>query len=249
VSDDVTSAADVGPGTATERPAAKRGRPRGPRRTREERREELLDAAERAIRRAGPQASMEELAAEAGITKPILYSHFGDRAGLAEALAERTSDMLISTLSDSLHSAVRTGNPRVVISSAFEAFCSFIEADPSIYRFLVRSALDSPNPVTSRLVTSIAAQISLQLTRALKLADADVKPAEAWGLAIVGMGFVGAEWWLDRQSLSKDQVVEYLTLLVWSGLAGAGLDRLQAPADLAAAGDLAVDSPASSSGT
>lgn len=224
-------------GDAGPRPAAKRGRPRGPRRTREERREELLDAAERAIRRAGPQASMEELAGEAGITKPILYSHFGDRAGLAEALAERTSDMLISRLSDSLHSAVRTGNPRLVISSAFESFCSFIESEPSIYRFLVRSALDSPNPVTSRLVTSIAAQISLQLTRALKLADADVQPAEAWGLAIVGMGFVGAEWWLDRQSLSKDQVVEYLTMLVWSGLAGAGLDRLQ-PTDLVLDGTL-----------
>src|SRR6266508_3048551 len=59
-------------------PPVRRGRPRGPRRSREERREELLDAAERAIRRIGPQASMEELAAEAGITKPILYSHFGD---------------------------------------------------------------------------------------------------------------------------------------------------------------------------
>ena len=45
-------------------------RPRGPRRDRDERRAELLDAAERAIRRVGPSASMDEIAAEAGITKP-----------------------------------------------------------------------------------------------------------------------------------------------------------------------------------
>ncbi|HEV7760414.1 MAG TPA: hypothetical protein VGO78_15535, partial [Acidimicrobiales bacterium] len=86
------------------------------------------------------------------------------------------------------------------------------------------------------LVTSIAAQISLQLTRALELAEADTAPAEAWGLAIVGMGFVGAEWWIDRRTMAKDDVVEYLTILVWSGLAGAGLDRLQSA-------DLVLDAP------
>nr|MBO2503962.1 TetR family transcriptional regulator [Thermoanaerobacterales bacterium] len=56
-----------------ERPS-RPGRPRGPRRDRSERRAELLDAAERAIRRTGPKASMDEIAAEAGITKPILYT-------------------------------------------------------------------------------------------------------------------------------------------------------------------------------
>jgi hypothetical protein len=48
----------------------------------------------------------------------------------------------------------------------------------------------------------------------------------------VGMGFVGAEWWIDRRTMSKDEMVEYLTVLVWSGLSGAGLDRLQ-PTDAA----------------
>ena len=63
--------------------------PAGPRRDPDERRAELLGAAERAIRRIGPHASMDEIAAEAGITKPILYSHFGDKAGLVTALSGR----------------------------------------------------------------------------------------------------------------------------------------------------------------
>lgn len=172
---------------------------------------------------------MEELAAEAGITKPILYSHFGDRAGLADALAERTANLLIVTLGSSLREAAKSGNPRDVVGFAFEAFCSFIESEPSIYRFLVRSSLDEPNPVSSRLVTQIASRISAQLGHGMRLAGVDSGPAEPWGFAIVGMGFVAAEWWLDRRTMSKDDLIDYLTRLVWGGLAGAGMDRLLTP--------------------
>lgn len=47
----------------------------------ERRRRELLEAAERIVLRDGPDASMNAIAAEAGITKPILYRHFGDKGG------------------------------------------------------------------------------------------------------------------------------------------------------------------------
>jgi AcrR family transcriptional regulator len=176
---------------------------------------------------------MEELAAEAGITKPILYSHFGDRAGLADALAERTANMLINTVSDSLRQAAKIGNPRDVVRCAFEAFCSFIAEEPSIYRFLIRSSLDEPNPVSSRLVTEIASRISAQIGAALRMAGVDSGAAEPWGFAIVGVGFVGAEWWLDRRTMSQADLIDYLTRLVWGGLAGAGLDKLQ-PLDVQA---------------
>src|ERR671930_593638 len=53
------------------------------------RRLELLEAAFEVIRREGPTASMDEIAAQAGITKPIVYRYFGDRAGLYQAVAER----------------------------------------------------------------------------------------------------------------------------------------------------------------
>ena len=170
---------------------------------------------------------MDQLASEAGITKPILYSHFGDRAGLAEALAERTSDMLISTLSESLERSAQLGNPREVVRSSLDAFCTFIEKEPSIYRFLVRSALDTPNPISSRLVRGIAEEITSLLNQGFRAAHADASLAEPWGLAIVGMGFVGAEWWLEHQDMTKDELVDYLTQLVWGGLAGAGMDRIQ----------------------
>src|SRR5512135_2304476 len=58
------------------------------------RRRQLLAAADRVVRRRGPDASMDEIAAEAGVTKPILYRHFGDKDGLYAALTERYLRML-----------------------------------------------------------------------------------------------------------------------------------------------------------
>src|ERR1044072_839216 len=59
------------------------------------RRRALLEAADRVIQREGPGASMASIAAEAGISKPILYRHFGDKSGLYQALAERHTRKLI----------------------------------------------------------------------------------------------------------------------------------------------------------
>jgi len=173
---------------------------------------------------------MDELAAEAGITKPILYSHFGDRAGLARALADRNANRLIGVLRESMASATGQGDPRGVVAAALEAFCTFVEKDPEIYRFLVQSSLGEPNPVTSRLVTGVAAEVAVMIGGGLHIAGLGAGPAEPWAFAIVGMGFVTAEWWLERQAtadaISKTELVDHLTQLVWGGLAGAGLEGL-----------------------
>lgn len=200
------------------------GRPRGPRRDRDERRTELLDAAERAIRRVGPHASMEEIAAEAGITKPILYSHFGDKAGLIRALAGRVAGQLNHAVSEAL---TRSVGPSEVVSSTIAAFCTFIENEPELYRFLVQSAKHESDRSGPRLVSDIGNQIAVTLGSGLRRAGADSGGAEAWAYAIVGMTFAGASWWLERRSMSKDDLVGYLSQLLWSGLSGAGLDRLE----------------------
>jgi AcrR family transcriptional regulator len=200
------------------------GRPRGPRRDRDERRTELLDAAERAIRRVGPHASMEEIAAEAGITKPILYSHFGDKAGLICALAGRVASQLNDAVSEAL---TRSVEPSEVVSSTIAAFCTFIEDEPELYRFLVQSAKYESDRTGPRLISDIGNQIAVTLGSGLRRAGADSGAAEPWAYAIVGMTFAGAGWWLDRRSMSKDDLVGYLSQLLWSGLSGAGLGRLE----------------------
>lgn len=205
-------------------PAARPGRPRGPRRDRDERRAELLDAAERAIRRVGPHASMDELAAEAGITKPILYSHFGDKAGLARALAERVAGELNVSISASLS---RMRDPSEMVAETIDAFCTFIQDEPDLYRFLVQTGLDNPTGSGSKLVADFANEIAVVLGSALRQAGADSGAAEPWAFGIVGMTLAGAGWWIERQSMSKSDLVGYLSQLLWTGLSGSGLDRLE----------------------
>ncbi len=69
---------------------------------RAERRTQLLDAAVDAIRDIGPGVTMEQLAKAGGVTKPILYRHFGDREGLIGAIAERFSNDLITSVTTPL---------------------------------------------------------------------------------------------------------------------------------------------------
>ena len=104
-------------------------------RQRELRREELLDAADRIVRAGGRDTSMEEIAAEAGITKPILYRHFGDKDGLHEALAERYVE-----LKEALLPAGKARGARERLAATIDAYLAYVEREPERYRFLLAAA-------------------------------------------------------------------------------------------------------------
>src|SRR5688572_19512174 len=115
---------------------------------REARREELLDAADRAIRRQGPAVSMDEIAAEAGVTKPILYRHFGDKAGLSLALGERYVAHLLGRIHEALD---RETDPRRRVETTLDAYLQLVDEEPQIYRFIVQETI-------AEMVSTIAEQ-------------------------------------------------------------------------------------------
>ena len=105
--------------------------------TAEGRRGQLLAAADRVVQRQGSAASMNLIAAEAGITKPILYRHFGDKGGLYRALAERHIDWLL----DRLRTALLTrGGLRARTNATIDAYLASVEEQPQVYRFLISHA-------------------------------------------------------------------------------------------------------------
>lgn len=110
----------------------------------ERRRRELLEAADRVVLRDGPGASMNAIAAEAGITKPILYRHFGDKGGLYAALATRHTDALLASLRAALDAPAER---RERVEATLDTYLAAIEARPQVYRFLMHPSEGAPpNP-------------------------------------------------------------------------------------------------------
>ena len=194
---------------------------------RAERRSQLLDAAVRAIREIGPGVTMEQLAKAGGVTKPILYRHFGDRDGIIRAIAERYSTDLLTSVTAPLTADV---DARDLLSSTVDSYVSFIERDPNLYRFMVQHPPERTGgvPGMSGLVDLIARQVAQVAGERLRAAGRDSGAATPWAYGIVGLVHQAGDWWVDDQTMSRDTLVTYLVALLWDGLGAAGSEAADA---------------------
>jgi AcrR family transcriptional regulator len=185
---------------------------------RAERRSELLDAADRVITAQGPDASMRSIAAAAGITKPVLYRYFGDKGGLYRALADRYLGPLVGAVRQALTGPVDAqGRTRATV----DAYLSFIESQPQVYRFLMHRALvEQPEAHTavSQAIRRLGDEVGGALRDELELSGTAADAATALGHGIVGMVHVAGDWWLEHRSLSRDELAGALTALLVGGL-------------------------------
>jgi AcrR family transcriptional regulator len=188
------------------------------------RRAVLLDAADRVIREAGPDASMSKIAAEAGITKPILYRHFGDKGGLYAALAERYTAPLMAEVRTAMAASTQ---PLGRVRGTIEAYLSFTEDNEQVYRFLMHHAV-AAEPSASSAVAAVIRRLGEEVGTILReqrgLHGAAAVTADAIGHGIVGMVHVTGDWWLEDPKLSRGELAGQLARLVVGGLSGIGAD-------------------------
>jgi AcrR family transcriptional regulator len=184
------------------------------------RRAEFVEAAMRALAKHGPDVGMDHIAAEAGVTKPVLYRHFADKADLFVALGQRGTEILFDRLIPALNNE-EAPVPR--IRRSLDAFFSTVEEYPHLYRLLVRRSLAN-RPVEQDIVAEdkelIAQALSALLGDYLRAMNLDSGAAEPWAHGIVGMVQNVSEWLLERRTMSRDAVVEYLTQIIWAAIDG-----------------------------
>jgi AcrR family transcriptional regulator len=192
--------------------------PNPPSERRMARRAELLDAAIRAIRQGQGRAAMEDIAAEAGISRPILYRHFGDATGLYAAVADRFCQELLAQLRRSI---AEEQPGRSLLRRQIVTYLAFIADDPDVYRFLIRQVPpDRPRSAThrsgfSRLVADGTAEylVSAGWRQAAALAGADL---------FIGGLEAAASRWVEEPSGSYEELADQLTAVLWAGFRRAG---------------------------
>ena len=182
---------------------------------RQARREELLDAAIRVIRRQGDQAAMESIAAEAGISRPILYRHFGDVTGLYAAVADRFCQAVLARLQGSVE---EVGAGRALVHRQISVYLSFVAADPNVYLFLIRQAPSGRRRLGSRR-SGFSRMVAAWTADFLREAGWEPAMAKAAGDLLVGGLEFAAERWVEDPSEPWEQVAENLTTLLWNGYA------------------------------
>ena len=185
---------------------------------RRDRRRRLVDAAIVAVSKHGAGVGMDEIAAEAGTSKTVVYRHFADRADLHLAVCTRVASQLLPTLQAAIE---RGGDPRGMVAAAIDAYLAFIEADPELYRFVVEGQHGHVGPAdpVSTLSDLVGEQATAAVSVALEQAGRDRVAAAPWGHGVVGMVRSAADWWLraDRPML-RSELAAHLTELAWSGL-------------------------------
>jgi len=191
-------------------------RNRSPRPTRDERRQQLLDAAVEAIRDLGPQPSMEQLAARGGVTKPILYRHFGDREGLGRAIGERFATVLM----DRLAAPLAGGEPREQLRATVAAYLEFLEDEPHLYSFLTTGPLPRDVDDAGAITQAVARRVAVTIGDQLRALGLDAGGAEPYAYGVVGMVHQAGDWWIRNRTMSREALTTYLTDLLWHGFAG-----------------------------
>lgn len=188
---------------------------------RQARRAGLVDAAILAIRRHGAGVGMDDVAAQAGTSKTVVYRHFTDRTELYVAVCARVAEVLSGQVRAAMAAAP---GPRAQVAAGIDAYLRLIEHDPEVYRFVVHRpladrALDA-DPVAD-LVSLIGAAAAEVIAARLQGTGSDTGAAVPWGHGIVGLVRAAADNWLARPTgMTRAELATHLTALAWSGLSG-----------------------------
>ncbi|RJK98379.1 TetR/AcrR family transcriptional regulator [Vallicoccus soli] len=182
-----------------------------------QRREQLVGVGRALFAERGVDAtSVEEIAGRAGVSKPVVYEHFGGKEGLYAVVVDREMQQLLGGITEALRGAEE---PRAVLEAAALALLDYIETSTDGFRILVR---DSPFAQSTgsfaTLISDAASQVEHLLAAQFSARGFAPEHAPLYAQMLVGMVALTGQWWLDERRPGKEEVAAHLVNLAWNGL-------------------------------
>jgi AcrR family transcriptional regulator len=183
-----------------------------------QRREQLLDIGRELFGQKGYEAtSIEEIAARAEVSKPVVYEHFGGKEGLYAVVVDRE----VLALLDGIQGSLTDGRPRELIEQATLALLDYVETHTDGFRILARdSSVGSTGGSFATILGDIASQVEHILAGTFKRRGLDARTAPMYAQMLVGMVAATGQWWLGTRRPKKPEVAAHLVNLAWNGLRG-----------------------------
>jgi AcrR family transcriptional regulator len=199
-----------------------------------QRREQLLTIGRSLFAAKGFEAvSVEEIAASAKVSKPIVYEHFGGKEGLYAVVVDREMRALNDALTTAL--ADPQQHPRQLVERTALALLTYIEENTEGFQVLVR---DSPSTDPAGSFNSLLGDVSMRveeiLNESFKNQHLPTKGVPYYAQMLVGMTVFTGQYWADQRKVGKEQLAAHIVNLAWYGLS-----RLEAKPELRFEGDKA----------
>jgi AcrR family transcriptional regulator len=175
-----------------------------------------------AVRRDGADCSMDDMARAAGVSKPVLYTEFGDKRGVADAIAISLSKRL-----ERAAAAELTDRPLTipsVVRASIGALINIIDTEPELYQFVVRSIRDRDRGLLDNALVQVV-QERLAVLLPLLLPGVDIQRLRALSDGLFGFGFAAAESWTSHRELTKEELVDALSAVIQAGIEAAATLR------------------------
>lgn len=181
-----------------------------------ERRIQLLQVGRAVFASRGYEAtSLDEVAHKAGVSKPIIYEHFGAKEGLYAAIVDREMETLVQSVSD----VVGRGSPRERFEAAVVAFLTYAKEQPEGFAVLTRDSPTAQRTGLTRVIDDLAHRVGDIFQSEFQRAGYNAKVAPIYAHALTGMVTQVCQWWAsEKKPFSVDHVARHVVALGWMGL-------------------------------
>jgi AcrR family transcriptional regulator len=188
---------------------------------RAQREQQLLEAARALFAARGFGAvTMDDVATEVGVTKPLLYAYFGNKERLFLACMEPAAQALLGTVMSAVRQAER---PADALELGVHAFFSFVDQDRDAWRVLFDETVPAGGEIARRAIahreqlTAMVAQLLVARLPRRRRERAAIE-VEALSTALLGASESLARWWLRSEALTAAEAAQLLISTVEPGL-------------------------------